>query len=124
MSLSVTKRLFGPLKVIIWLIWFFDSRPPKIKTPLSEKQNIWQSFLGYKVKLNNSVLDEDTCTLMDFNVVQDGATQFVYVLPYSTNEALIELTRFGKEKIDVEMAENDQGEVVATFEMIVSVRVS
>ena len=84
----------------------FDSRPPKIKTPLSEKQNIWQSFLGYKVKLNNSVLDEDTCTLMDFNVVQDGATQFVYVLPYSTNEALIELTRFGKEKIDVEMAEN------------------
>lgn len=84
----------------------FDSRPPEIKSQLSEKQNIWQSFLGYKVKLNNSVLDEETCTLMDFNIDQGGATQFVYVLPYSSNEALIELTRFGKKKIDKETAEN------------------
>ena len=50
----------------------FDSRPPEIKTPLSEKQNIWQSFIGYKVNLEDTLLDENTCTLMDFNVNQDG----------------------------------------------------
>lgn len=85
----------------------FDSRPPEIKAPLSEKQNIWQSFTGYKVKLNDAILDEATCTLMDFNVNQDGGTQFVYILPYSNSEALIELTRFGKEKINTEAAERD-----------------
>ena len=85
----------------------FDSRPPEIKTPLSEKQNIWQSFIGYKVKLEDAVLDENTCTLMDFNVNQDGGTQFVYILPYSNSEALIELTRFGKEKINTEVAQRD-----------------
>lgn len=85
----------------------FDSRPPEIKTPLSEKQNIWQSFIGYKVNLEDTLLDENTCTLMDFNVNQDGGTQFVYILPYSNSEALIELTRFGKEKINTEVAQKD-----------------
>ena len=83
----------------------FDSRPPKISKKLSEKQNIWQSFVGYKVLLTDDRLDKNTCTLMDFNVDQQGATQFVYVLPFSNNEALIELTRFGKDVIDQESAE-------------------
>lgn len=37
---------------------------------------------------------------MNFNVEQDNYTQFVYVIPFSSNEALVELTRFGKEKIN------------------------
>lgn len=83
----------------------FDSRPPKISKNLSEKQNIWQSFVGYKVQMNGTPFDENACTLMDFKVDQQGATQFVYVLPFSDREALIELTRFGKEIIDQESAE-------------------
>ena len=83
----------------------FDSRPPKISKNLSEKQNIWQSFVGYKVQMNGTPFDENACTLMDFKVDQQGATQFVYVLPFSNNEALIELTRFGKEIINQESAE-------------------
>jgi lycopene beta-cyclase len=83
----------------------FDSRPPKTTKNLSKKQNIWQSFVGYKVQMNGTPFDESACTLMDFNVDQQGATQFVYVLPFSNREALIELTRFGKEIIDQESAE-------------------
>ena len=36
---------------------------------------------------------------MDFNVPQQEHTQFVYVLPFSENTALVELTRFGTEAI-------------------------
>lgn len=42
---------------------------------------------------------------MDFDIVQQDSTQFVYVLPYSETRALIEVTRFGKEVITQEQAE-------------------
>ena len=34
---------------------------------------------------------------MDFEVEQKGFTQFMYVLPFSSTTALVELTRFGAE---------------------------
>jgi Brp/Blh family beta-carotene 15,15'-monooxygenase len=37
--------------------------------------------------------------MMDFRVPQGVATQFIYVLPYSETTGLVEMTRFGKEKI-------------------------
>lgn len=33
---------------------------------------------------------------MDFDIPQDGNTQFIYYLPYQNQEALVEVTRFGK----------------------------
>jgi Brp/Blh family beta-carotene 15,15'-monooxygenase len=36
---------------------------------------------------------------MDFSIPQQNSTQFVYVLPYSDGSALVEVTRFGSEKI-------------------------
>lgn len=41
---------------------------------------------------------------MNFNVDQSDFTQFVYTLPFSSKESLIELTRFGSEKIDLDYA--------------------
>lgn len=41
---------------------------------------------------------------MDFTTPQDNYTQFVYVLPYSEQDALIEITRFGKEIITPDIA--------------------
>lgn len=82
----------------------FDSRIPKQSGTENQKQNIWQSFLGFKVILNEGVFDPNMCTLMDFNVDQGNFTQFVYVLPFSTNEGLIEFTRFGKEVIEEDYA--------------------
>ena len=44
--------------------------------------------------------------MMDFNIEQNNFTQFVYVLPFSSNTALIEVTRFGKEIITKTEAES------------------
>ena len=92
-------------------IAIFDSRPPEMNKIRSSDQNILQSFVGYKVRLKNVALNKDTCTLMDFNVAQQGYTQFVYILPYSEDSALVELTRFGKQPISHKEAK----EVLETY---------
>jgi lycopene beta-cyclase len=43
---------------------------------------------------------------MDFQIEQQGSTQFVYVLPFSARKALVEVTRFGAETINHTQAEN------------------
>ena len=77
----------------------FDARPPVLKEKLSEDQNILQSFIGYKIRLKDKTFNPDACTLMNFNVAQQDHTQFIYVLPFSENTALVELTRFGTQAI-------------------------
>jgi len=42
---------------------------------------------------------------MDFEIEQQGFTQFVYALPFSSSEILVEVTRFGAEIIRAEEAE-------------------
>lgn len=74
--------------------YIFDSRPPINAVPRSEI--LWQSFVGWRIKTKDNIFDPKVCTLMDFEVPQMGETQFMYVLPTSKNEALIELTRFGR----------------------------
>jgi lycopene beta-cyclase len=60
--------------------------------------------VGWRVKSNNgeSIFDSDACTLMDFGIEQRGKTQFLYVLPFSGQEALIEVTQFDKEILGLE----------------------
>jgi lycopene beta-cyclase len=64
-----------------------------------ENRVLWQSFSGLIVKFESNCLQEDVIRLMDFDVEQDGHCQFIYLLPFSKNKALIEFTRFGKEII-------------------------
>lgn len=80
--------------------WIFDSRPPDFTKISKDNFNISQSFFGLKVNLKETTLDSDVYHMMDFRIPQEKATQFVYILPYSSTSALIELTRFGKEIID------------------------
>lgn len=82
--------------------WVFDSRPPNIKIFKKGKFNIYQSFFGFKVKFLEKKIDTDIYQMMDFRVSQNNATQFVYILPYSENRALVELTRFGKKLLNEE----------------------
>lgn len=77
----------------------FDSRPARYLTPKKNQVVLWQSFLGLEVSFGPDIIDPETVVLMDFNVPQDDYTQFMYVLPFSANTALVELTRFGSEKI-------------------------
>ena len=78
----------------------FDSRPLPRWTPVEPEVALIQSFNGWKVRLNDAPIDPDTATLMDFNVEQDGGTQFLYRLPFGPQEMLVELTRFGVDTID------------------------
>jgi lycopene beta-cyclase len=66
---------------------------------------LWQSFVGWRVKTVEKAFDESNMSMMDFNVAQDSHTQFMYELPFSPTEALVEMTRFGKDKLSVRDAE-------------------
>ena len=71
----------------------FDSRPPRLEDP----ELIWQSFVGYRIKSPQNQFDTEVCRLMDFAVPQKNGLQFMYWLPTSVDEGLVEFTRFGDE---------------------------
>jgi lycopene beta-cyclase len=77
----------------------FDSRPPQFENPKKNQSHLWQSFIGWKIKSTKKNFDTSTAILMDFDIDQLDTCQFVYLLPFSSEEALVELTRFGETKI-------------------------
>lgn len=60
---------------------------------------LWQTFVGWRVRTVEPVFDETCATLMRFDIAQNGSTQFMYELPFSRTEALIEITRFGEYRL-------------------------
>ena len=78
----------------------FDSRiPPAKQESLKGPDTLWQSFLGYRVRLERPIPEPAAMELMRFDIDQSEATQFLYVLPFGQNEALIELTRFSPDDL-------------------------
>lgn len=61
---------------------------------------IQQHFIGWIVKTKENVFTEDCPTFMDFSIEQKGNTRFMYVLPNSKTEALIEYTLFSKDILE------------------------
>ena len=55
-----------------------------------------QHFVGWFIKSKEEVFEKETATFMDFSVEQKGNTRFMYVLPTSSTEALLEYTLFSK----------------------------
>lgn len=53
-----------------------------------------QHFIGWHVKTDKPVFDADKPVFMDFSIPQKGNTRFMYVLPFSTTEAIVEYTLF------------------------------
>ncbi|WP_297333287.1 lycopene cyclase family protein [Flavobacterium sp.] len=64
----------------------------KSKYPLLQ-----QHFIGWFVKTDKPVFDSGCVTFMDFSIPQRGNTRFMYVLPLSETEALVEYTLFSKD---------------------------
>lgn len=58
---------------------------------------VQQHFIGWFIKSKEAVFTEDCPTFMDFSVEQKCNTRFMYVLPTSSNEALLEYTLFSKD---------------------------
>ncbi|MFM9837508.1 MAG: lycopene cyclase family protein [Cyclobacteriaceae bacterium] len=80
-----------------------------LKTPLPSKSNLflWQSFVGWRVETAQKAFDQSSMSMMDFNIAQGNYTHFMYELPFSSTEALVEMTRFGKEKLSLPEAEKE-----------------
>lgn len=72
----------------------FDARGALVATPRADDVGFVQRFLGRVVETEKPIFDPDRATLMDFRVSQERGPHFVYVLPRSPREALVEDTYF------------------------------
>jgi len=61
-----------------------------------------QHFIGWFVKTEHPIFKPDTIQFMDFDLPQKGNTRFMYVLPFSENEALLEYTLFSEDLLENE----------------------
>ena len=76
----------------------FDSRFQYERLKTQTKYPVLQQhFLGWFIKTERSVFDVSTATFMDFSIPQRGNTRFMYVLPFSEREALVEYTLFSEQ---------------------------
>lgn len=66
-----------------------------------------QHFIGWFIKSKEPVFTADCATFMDFSVEQRGNTRFMYVLPTSETEALLEYTLFSKDLLPREEYEKE-----------------
>ncbi|MCC5921281.1 MAG: hypothetical protein LAT68_11960 [Cyclobacteriaceae bacterium] len=71
----------------------YSSLPPKIKN-VKNHILLWQHFKGWTIKTEKGTFDTKSATLMDFSVSYNDKFCFMYVLPFSDDEALVELTFF------------------------------
>ncbi|PXY40021.1 lycopene cyclase [Flavobacterium cheongpyeongense] len=66
-----------------------------------------QHFTGWFVKSANEIFNPEQATFMDFSVEQKGNTRFMYVLPTSKTEALVEYTLFSEKLLAKEDYEKE-----------------
>ncbi len=83
--------------------YVFDSRPPIINN-LDNHILLKQTFFGLHIRCEGSPFDPNVFEMMNFNVDQNDFTQFMYIIPFSANNALVEFTRFGSKPLEYEYA--------------------
>jgi len=85
------------------------------KPPPGKKEiYLLQHFKGWVVETNEPVFNERQATLMDFRVIQEKGTAFVYVMPFSGNSALIEFTMFSEQLLNQGDYDNSLREYIRT----------
>lgn len=80
---------------------------PNIVKKQSKFPLLSQHFIGWFIKSKEEVFNENAATFMDFSVEQRGNTRFMYVLPTSSTEALIEYTLFSEDLLSKSEYENE-----------------
>lgn len=71
----------------------FDSRPPKVADGV-----MLQHFVGFEVRAAAGSFDDSTAILMDFRCDQSRGMHFIYCLPFSDRDALVESTMFSPQQ--------------------------
>lgn len=70
-----------------------------IMKPISDNKKhplLKQHFIGWFIKTEKNIFNDDKITFMDFDIDQKNNTRFMYILPFKKNVALIEYTLFSK----------------------------
>lgn len=76
-------------------------------TNQSKSPLLQQHFVGWFIKTEKPIFNPEQATFMDFSVAQKGNTRFMYVLPTSETEALLEYTLFSKDLLSKEEYETE-----------------
>ncbi|MGB5619598.1 MAG: lycopene cyclase family protein [Desulfobacterales bacterium] len=86
----------------------FDGR--NLTATLHKMDFLLQHYTGQRIRSQRPIFDPETVTLMDFDISQQHGISFVYVLPFSEYEALVEPTVFShfpfESAVYVEMIRN------------------
>ncbi|MGA9268978.1 MAG: lycopene cyclase family protein [Lutimonas sp.] len=69
---------------------------------MNPENSLLQHFEGWVIRTDKPIFDEKVGTLMDFRLDQKHGTTFMYVLPTSSTEALIEYTLFTEKLLEKE----------------------
>lgn len=69
-----------------------DTRP--VRAPQIGGSVLWQTFLGAEIEVEAALFTAGQVTLMDFAQTPRDRMVFTYVLPFSANRALVEVTEF------------------------------
>ncbi len=81
----------------------FNSIYNKVETENQTKFAVLQQhFIGWFIKSDQEVFNPEVVTFMDFSLKQNGNTKFMYVLPTSKTEALLEPTLFSHKHLKLE----------------------
>jgi len=84
--------------------WVYDSRPPRALP--AARTTLLQHFLGWFVRTEEAVFEPGVADLMDFDCPQPArGLAFVYLLPLSASEALVEYTVFSRAPLPQEAYE-------------------
>ena len=84
---------------------------PKITT----KNSLLQHFKGWVIKTKQPIFNSKVGTLMDFRIQQKKGATFMYVLPTSATEALVEYTLFSKNVLHKEAYISELKNYIKTY---------
>ncbi|MBG7612247.1 lycopene cyclase [Polaribacter sp. BAL334] len=92
----VTSKSTFHSKTVINSVLFSDEYKTQTEYPVLQ-----QHFVGFFIKTESESFDDEKATFMDFKIPQKGNTRFMYVLPFSKNEALFEYTLFSEKLLPI-----------------------
>ncbi len=69
---------------------------------ITTDNTLLQHFLGWKIKVEKPAFNPKEATLMDFTLDQKHGTTFMYMLPTTPQEALVEYTLFSEKVLERE----------------------
>lgn len=84
--------------------WVFDSLflPREFHVDTQRYRFLKQHFHGWVVRTPDDRFDPEAATMFDLRIDQNGAFRFMYILPFSEREALLEYTLFSSRLLDTE----------------------